>query len=128
MKLLFDTHLLIWVANNDTRLPAAARILASDPINECYFSAASLWEAAIKQSLKRPDFRVDLVRLRSQLLLNGWRELAVTGNHAVETVNLPPIHKDPFDRLLVAQAQAEGIALITSDSIVARYPGNVRKV
>lgn len=128
MILLVDTHLLLWAAGQNRKLSPAARQLLDDPRADLRFSAASLWEIAIKNGLARNDFRVDPRRLRRELLANGWAELAVTGEHAVATGSLPPIHKDPFDRLLVAQAQVEGIALVTSDEIVAQYPGDVRFV
>lgn len=83
---------------------------------------------AIKHGLGREDFRVEPVRLRRGLLDNGWRDLAVSSEHAVATLDLPPLHKDPFDRMLLAQARVEGLSLVTSDERVARYPGDVRKV
>ena len=128
MRLLLDTHLLLWAAGQPERLPDVARALIGDPQNELMFSAASLWEVAIKSRLGRADFRAEPRLLRRGLLENGYDELAVTGEHAVATADLPPIHKDPFDRILVAQAAAEGIPLVTADPVVARYPGPIRKV
>lgn len=128
MRLLLDTHLLLWAAGEPERLPDAARALIGDAQNEPMFSAASLWEVAIKSGLGRADFRVEARLLRRGLLENGYDEMAVTGEHAVATADLPPIHKDPFDRILVAQAAAEGILLLTADPVVARYPGPIRKV
>jgi PIN domain nuclease of toxin-antitoxin system len=128
MKVLLDTHLLLWAAGDPDRLPAAARPFLEDLHNELLFSPASLWEIAIKRGLDRPDFRVDPRLLRRGLLDNGYTELPITGIHAVEVETLPPIHKDPFDRMLVAQSTVEGILLLTSDSIVARYPGPVHFV
>lgn len=128
MKLLLDTHLLLWAAGQPKRLPAAARKLLSDSDNELVFSAASLWEIAIKRGLGRDDFVVDARVLRRGLLDNGYAELPIRSEHAVAIDSLPPIHKDPFDRLLVAQATIEGITLLTADPMVARYPGPVRKV
>ena len=128
MKLLLDTHLLIWAAIGSDRLSAKARKSIEDPINELYFSAASLWEIAIKNGLGRADFQVDARVLRRALLDNGYQELPITGSHTVAVESLPPIHKDPFDRILVAQATAEGITLLTSDVLVAKYPGPIRKV
>lgn len=92
------------------------------------FSSASLWEVAIKRGLGRPDFRVDPRLLRRGLLDNGYSELPITSEHAVAVDGLPTIHKDPFDRILVAQSIVEGIALITTDTLVAQYPGPIRKV
>jgi PIN domain nuclease of toxin-antitoxin system len=126
VKLLLDTHLLLWAAGQPERLPAAARELIDDANNQLMFSVASLWEVAIKSGLGRDDFRVDARLLRRGLLDNGYDELAITGEHAVAVVALPPIHKDPFDRLLVAQSAVEGILLLTTDTLVAQYPGPVR--
>ena len=128
MTLLVDTHLLLWAAGQPEKLSRAARRVLDDPDVRLWFSAASLWEVAIKHSLGREDFRVEPVRLRRGLLDNGWRELAVSSEHAVATLDLPPLHKDPFDRMLLAQARVEGLSLVTSDELLARYPGDVRKV
>ena len=128
MKLLLDTHLLLWAAEASERLPGAARLLLEDPAVEPMFSAASLWEVAIKRSLGRSDFQVDARMLRRGLVDNGYTELPITGGHAVATDALPPLHRDPFDRILIAQAVIEDITLLTSDPIVARYPGPIRQV
>jgi PIN domain nuclease of toxin-antitoxin system len=128
MKLLLDTHLLLWAAGDPDRLSAAARALIGAPENELWFSAASVWEIAIKRGLGREDFQVNPRLLRRGLLDNGYRELPVGSEHAVAIDSLPPLHKDPFDRLLVAQARVEGITLLTADASVAQYPGPVRKV
>jgi PIN domain nuclease of toxin-antitoxin system len=128
MKLLLDTHLLLWAAGKPNRLPAAVRKLIDSPANELLFSAASVWEVAIKRGLGRSDFQADPRLLRRGLLDNGYTELPILSDHVVAIESLPPIHKDPFDRLLVAQATVEGITLLTADSIVAEYPGPVRMV
>ena len=128
MKLLLDTQLLLWAAGQPKRLSAAARKLLDDPRNELIFSAASLWEITIKNSLGRDDFRVEPRLLRRGLLDNGYAELPITSQHAVSIDGLPPLYKDPFDRLLLAQALSEGITLLTSDPQLAEYPGPVRKV
>ena len=128
MKFLLDTQLLLWAAGQPEQLPAAARTVLDDVENELLFSAASLWEVAIKRGLGREDFRVDPRLLRRGLLDNGYSELPITSEHAVAVDGLPPIHKDPFDRILVAQSMVEGITLLTADPLVARYPGPVRKV
>lgn len=128
MKLLLDTHLLLWAAGSSSRLSRTARTLLSNAENEPMFSAASLWEIAIKRSLDRPDFQVDPRVLRRSLLDNGYTELPVTSQHAVAVDDLPALHKDPFDRILVAQAAVEGITLLTADPLVAQYPGPIRKV
>ena len=128
MKLLLDTQLLLWAAGQPKRLSKPARKLLDDPQNELVFSAASLWEVAIKSSLGREDFRVEPRLLRRGLLDNGYVELPITSQHAVNIDGLPLLHKDPFDRLLLSQALCEGITLLTTDSALAGYPGPVRKV
>jgi len=128
MKLLLDTHVLLWAAGEPSRLSASARRLLADPANELLFSAASLWETAIKNSLGRKDFQINARLLRRGLLDNGYNELPILSDHVVALDLLPPIHKDPFDRLLIAQATVEGITLLTRDPIVVRYPGPIRKV
>jgi PIN domain nuclease of toxin-antitoxin system len=128
MKLLLDTHLLLWAAGEPERLSPAARKLLNNPENELLFSAASLWEIAIKRSLGRDDFQVDGRLLRRGLLDNGYLELPITSEHAVAIDSLPPIHKDPFDRILIAQAISEGILLLTVDPMVAKYQGPIRKL
>jgi PIN domain nuclease of toxin-antitoxin system len=128
VRLLLDTHLLLWAAAEPERLSGAARALIEDVQNQLVFSAASVWEIAIKSGLGRPDFRADARLLRRGLLDNGYDELAVTSEHAVAIATLPPIHKDPFDRILVTQSAVEGIVLLTTDPIVAQYPGPIRRV
>ena len=128
MKLLLDTHLLLWAAGDPKRLPKAARLLIEDTENELFFSAASLWEITIKRSLERRDFQVNPRLLRRALLDNGYSELPITSEHAVNIDHLPPTHKDPFDRILVAQAGVEGITLLTNDRRLADYPGPIRKI
>jgi PIN domain nuclease of toxin-antitoxin system len=128
MKLLVDTHLLLWAAGDPDRLPAEAREAIADVGNEILFSAASLWEIAIKNGLGRPDFRVDLRHLQKGLAQMGCDELPVAGAHAIAVMDLPPLHKDPFDRMLVAQAIVEGVTLLTSDRLVAQYSGPIRLV
>jgi PIN domain nuclease of toxin-antitoxin system len=128
MKLLLDTHLLLWAAGEPHRLSAEARRLIEDPAHELFFSAASLWEVAIKRGLGREDFRVDPRLLRRGLLDNGYSELVIESAYAVAVDTLPPVHKDPFDRILVAQAWTEGITLLTADPLVAQYPGPVQRV
>ncbi len=128
MKLLLDTQLLLWAAGQPERLSPRARKQLNDPGNELLFSAASLWEITIKTTLGRDDFRVEPRVLRRGLLDNGYVELPITSEHAVNVDTLPPFHKDPFDRLLLAQALVEGITLLTADAQLARYRGPVRKV
>jgi PIN domain nuclease of toxin-antitoxin system len=108
-------------------LPLAALAEIENPENELLFSPVSLWEVAIKRSLRRADFDVDPRLLRRGLLGNGYRELSVTGENAVNVDALPAIRKDPFDRFLLAQAIVEGILLLTVDEVLVRYPGPVRQ-
>ena len=126
MKVLLDTHLLLWAAGMPERLPAQVRVMLERADTEPMASAASLWEIAIESGLGRSDLSVDPRLLRRGLLENGYAELEVSGAHATAVDLLPPIHRDPFDRLLVAQAQIEGITLLTTDEVVARYPGPIR--
>lgn len=121
MILLLDTHLLLWAAGAPDKLSVKARDMIEAPANTLLFSAASLWEIAIKRGLDRPDFQVNPHLLRRGLLDNGYQELPVTGQHALAVEHLPPIHKDPFDRMLVAQAEVEGVTLLTADARVAEY-------
>jgi PIN domain nuclease of toxin-antitoxin system len=125
---LVDTHLLLWAAGQPEKLSRKARRLLEDTSSQLWFSAASLWEVAIKHALGREDFHVEPNRLRRALAANGWHELAISSDHALATLSLPAIHKDPFDRMLIAQAHVEGVALATSDDVVARYPGQIRRV
>lgn len=127
MKLLLDTQLLLRAAAEPDRLPQMARDLLEDVENALHFSAVSLWEVAIKSGLGRNDFTAQPAVLRRGLLDNGYTELPIASEHAVATAALPPIHRDPFDRMLIAQAQIEGITLLTSDAEVASYPGPIRR-
>jgi PIN domain nuclease of toxin-antitoxin system len=126
MRLLLDTLILLWGAVEPERLPKSTSSLIESPDNEIMFSAVSLWEIAIKTSRGRADFRVDAGVLRRSLFDNGYSELVVTGAHAAALMNLAPVHKDPFDRMLVAQAMIEGLTLLTADPVVAKYPGDIR--
>jgi PIN domain nuclease of toxin-antitoxin system len=128
MKLLLDTHLLLWAAGEPRRLSKPARRLIDNPDNELLFSAASLWEVAIKRRLGREDFKVDARLLRRGLLDNGYSELPIISDHVVATESLPLLHRDPFDRILVAQATVEGVTLLTIDSLVSQYAGPIRTV
>lgn len=128
MKLLLDTHLLLWAAGEPKRLSRQTRTLLDDADNQLLFSAASLWEVAIKRRLGREDFKVDTRLLRRGLLDNGYSELPIRSDHVVATESLPPIHKDPFDRILVAQATVEGVTLLTSDARMSQYAGSIRTV
>lgn len=128
MNLLLDTQLVLWATGQPDKLSAKARRLLLDGENQLVFSAASLWEISIKNALGRADFKVDTRRLWRLLLVHGYRELPVSGEHAIAVETLPTLHKDPFDRMLVAQARAEGLLLLTTDKRVAAYGEAVRKV
>jgi len=128
VNLLLDTHLLLWAAGDPDRLSRKARGLILDSANRLLFSAASLWEIGIKRSLGRDDFKVDPRRLWRLLLVNGYQELPVGSEHALVAGELPLHHKDPFDRVLIAQARVEGLTLLTADKVVAKYGKPVLKV
>ena len=123
MKLLLDTHVLLWAASG-TGLPAEAAALIGDPDNALWFSAASVWEVAIKAALGR--FDLDAGVFRRELLDSGYEELPITGRHAAAVQALPELHKDPFDRMLIAQAMVEGVTLLTADRAILAYPGPIR--
>lgn len=128
MKLLLDTHVLLWAAGDPTRLSRAARDLLGAPENQLVFSSVSIWEVSIKASLGRDDFRVDARRLWRMLLANGYQELSLTGEHAVVVEHLPWLHKDPFDRILIAQSRVESITLLTADQAVAEYGEGIQLI
>ena len=127
MNLLLDTHVLLWLANDPKRLTDEG-IQLIEEASDLSFSVASIWEVVLKNSLGREDFRIVPRRFYEALLMNGYRELVVSSYHALAVSLLPKIHKDPFDRLLVAQAQVEGITLLTMDKMVSQYPGPIRYV
>lgn len=128
MRLLLDTHLLLWAAGEPDKLSARARTLMEDPGNDLVFSAASLWEITIKTRLGRADFQVDPHLLRRGLIENGYEELPIISQHALAVGQLPDVHRDPFDRILVAQATVEGLLLLTHDPLVKAYPGPIEAV
>ena len=121
MRYLIDTHILIWQAQDSVRLLPAARALLHDPRNILVFSVVSLWEIVIKNTISQGGFSVNPVALRDGLLRSGYRELAVEAEHVLEVGRLEPLHNDPFDRLLLAQARTEGLALLTVDKAVLAY-------
>lgn len=125
---LVDTHLLLWAAYAPDRLSDAARALLESEVTRPVFSAVSIWEVAIKAGIGRADFDVDPRVLRRGLLDNGYRELDVSSAHAAAVADLPDIHRDPFDRMLVAQSHVEGIVLLTNDRKVADYGSPVMLV
>lgn len=128
MNLLLDTHVLLWAASDPGRLSSATLALLEDTDTTLYFSAASIWEIVIKVGLGRSDFSVDANLLKRGLLENGFQELAVSAQHALGVAQLPDIHRDPFDRVLIAQARFEGFLLLTADELVAQYPGPIRRI
>jgi PIN domain nuclease of toxin-antitoxin system len=128
VKLLADTHIILWAAIAPEKLSRAAATALKDESNQLFFSATSIWEVAIKSALNKKDFNTDARLLYRGLLDAGYIELPVTSEHAVAVSSLPSLHKDPFDRILIAQATVEGITLLTSDRQVAKYPGPIRKV
>ena len=121
MKLLLDTHVLLWAAGEPEKLSENTRFLLLDESNDLFFSSASIWEIVIKRGLGRDDFMVDPLRLRKMLVMNGYTEISVASDHALAVDGLPLLHKDPFDRILLAQARTEGFSLVTLDSQLTRY-------
>ena len=126
MRLLLDTHVLLWATSVPHRRNAELLALIRSPETRPVFSAASIWEIAIKRAARHLEGAVDPEVLRTTLHEVRCTELPVTSAHAAAVANLPPIHRDPFDRILIAQAQVEGITLLTADTTVARYPGPIR--
>lgn len=125
MKLLLDTNILLWAIKWPELLPKKARLVISDLDNEVYFSPVNLWETTIKRGLGNPDFDVDARLLRREAMDNNYRELPITGIHTIAVGDLSSIHKDPFDRLLIAQAREEGLTLLTADETVSKYPTSI---
>jgi PIN domain nuclease of toxin-antitoxin system len=128
VRLLFDTHLLLWAASSPENLPKKALGMLEDLTVTPLYSSASIWEVAIKARLGRDDFQVDPRLWRAGLNENGYDELYIDSGHALLAGELPLIHKDPFDRMLIAQAKAEGIMLITADPLLAKYDGPIELV
>jgi PIN domain nuclease of toxin-antitoxin system len=128
MRFLVDTQTLLWALLDDRRLDSKIRAILNDQENQLFFSVVSIWEIAIKSGLRSPDFPYDPRVIRRQLRDDGYEELPILGQHAVEVATMPLIHKDPFDRILIAQAMVEGITLLTADPVIAQYPGPIKKV
>lgn len=118
---LLDTHLLLWAATGSERLPDTTRALLEDTTTDVWFSVVNLWEIVIKLQLKCTDFHVDPDLLRAHARLAGLGELAVLGEHVLGVRELPPLHRDPFDRLLLAQARHERVTLLTVDEQLLAY-------
>ena len=128
MKYLLDTHLLLWASTNNSKLPVAAAEIIADRENLLWMSVVSLWEVAIKSAQRKPDFPYEPEQLRAGMLANGYEELNMESNHVLGLKNLPKIHSDPFDRLLVSQAFSEGLILLTADRKLVEYGVKVRLV
>lgn len=128
MNLLLDTHLILWAAANGAQLSPVARALIEAPENVLHFSAISIWEIGIKRKLERPDFRFDPDSIRELMLLNLYVEIDFTSEHGLAVQRLPLLHRDPFDRALIAQAACEGLTLLTSDRHISQYEGPVLQV
>ena len=125
MRVLLDTHIALWAITDDPRLSAAARACITEPVNEIAVSAAVIWEIAIKHALGKEGMPIAAPEAYHWFLASGYRELAITAQHAVTVGSLPPIHTDPFDRILVAQALSEPMRLLTHDERIARYSDTV---
>ena len=122
---LFDTQLLIWLLLEPHRFPRRAAAMFSDADSQIFFSTTSVWEVAIKFK-KRPDsFTLAPRSFRTALLRSGLLELSLTSQHAIPTAVLPLLHRDPFDRILVAQAAAEGMTLVTADALLTQYSPDI---
>ncbi len=123
MKFLLDTHIVIWLAREPQKLSSKVVQILENKNNDVYFSTINLWEIAIKTSLQRDDFYFDVVKLRAELLAHDFKELVISGNYAPYIAQLPFHHKDPFDRMLIAQAMANNLCLITQDNKIRQYQG-----
>ena len=131
MRLLLDTHFILWAGDwveDASAKSRAARELITDPDNLLHFSPVTVWEVAIKSRRRRDPLPVDAQIFPEALIEAGYIEVPITAAHAAAVAHLPPIHKDPFDRMVVARATVEGLALLTADATIARYPGPVRRV
>ncbi len=123
MRLLLDSHILLWMSYEPYRLSEERRVALEDPANELYFSVAGIWELGVKVITSRGAFRADIPLLRKRVIRMGCKELEITNEHALRNMLLPLLHRDPFDRILIAQALVEDLSLVTDDSIIRRYPG-----
>lgn len=125
MRLLLDTHIALWAITDSPKLPPQARELILAPATEVFVSAASVWEISIKHLLARHMIPLSGTKAKQYFTAAGYLLLPVTAEHAAATETLPRIHADPFDRILVAQALAEPLRLLTHDSTVARYSDSI---
>ncbi len=125
MKILLDTNILIWVTASPEKVPENILHQIQDTKNTIFFSAASIWEIAIKHTFGKPDFFFNPLIIHQALVENNYTELPITSNHAIAIQHLQKIHKDPFDRMLIAQAIAENMLLMTADQTIVKYPAPV---
>ena len=121
MNFLVDTHLLLWTVCSSPKLPSAIREIFSNPDSTCFFSAASIWEIAIKRSKRPALLPFSAATARELFLSSGFRELPISSRHCLAVEDLPPVHSDPFDRLLVAQAKTSQMKFLTHDRLLASY-------
>jgi PIN domain nuclease of toxin-antitoxin system len=128
MRILLDTHILLWVLSTPERLRDLDRAMILDPANDILFSAVNIWEIAIKAAQRRPEFQVRPERVAEEARDIGFIELPVHSGVAARVADLPLFHRDPFDRLLVAQAMAEPAILFTADARLPAYSDLVRQV
>lgn len=128
MRLLLDTHIALWAITDSPRLSDAARSVIMARQNEVWISAASIWEISIKHALDRGGMPVSGTEALHWFVISGYQELPITATHAAAVDTLPAIHRDPFDRILIAQAQTEPLRLVTHDKVVAEYSNVVMLV
>jgi PIN domain nuclease of toxin-antitoxin system len=128
MRVLLDTHILLWAVGDPAKLPREARETILDPVNEILFSAASIWEIAIKTQVRRRDFAANPAEVAAAAIDSDFHELPVRAQHGALTARLPMHHRDPFDRILIAQAMTEPVRLVTVDAKLGRYSELVRVV
>jgi PIN domain nuclease of toxin-antitoxin system len=128
VRVLLDTNILLWAIIEPSRLKPGTRPVLQDPENEILFSAASVWEVAIKAALGRADFRVSPEEIFEEAIANGFVELPVRSAAALRVAGLPLHHRDPFDRLLIAQAMTEPARFYTADAALKIYSDLVTRV
>ncbi len=127
MKYLLDTHIVLWLANSSDKINPSIKSILENIDLDIYFNAVNFWEIAIKNQLDKSDFQVDSVKLYKQMLEHDFIELPILSKHTLRLESLPNYHKDPFDRLLIAQALDENLTLITHDSSIWKYDVNITK-
>lgn len=125
MHILLDTHVILWALTDHPRLPKAARTLIADQRNTVWVSAVSVWEIAIKHALAKKDMPLSGKEALGYFRVAGYQLLDIRPEHAAATEGLPAIHSDPFDRMLVAQAESEPLRLVTHDAALAKYSRNI---